>query len=71
MTVKDYAKLVGVSEKTVYNDIEAGRVSFSLLVGAKRPIYDIDTHKCPKSSYIARSAGRPKGAKNKKNLLSK
>ena len=64
MTIQLYAEKVKVTPRTISNDIKAGRLTATLIIGAKRPMFDIDIHKHPIASYIKRKAGRPKGSKN-------
>ena len=68
MGIKEYADAVGVYPQTIRNDITAGRLTYTLRVGAYRPIYDIDAHKHPIASYRKRGRGRPKGVKNKPKI---
>lgn len=68
MTIKQYSKKAGVSIRTIYNDLKSGRILFNIIVGKRRPVYDIDPLICDPKMYrkdIRRSIGRPKGAKNK------
>ena len=65
MSIKDYAKLVGVTPRTISNDIKAGRIKAGVIVGALRPVYDIDIMLFPPDDYQRRDAGRPKDSRNK------